>query len=247
MPDGWQQGAGAYGGLSFGWIARACASAVDDPHRRLRSLSVQLCAPVLPGVAVIEVERLRDGGAVSHLAARLVQDGATRALGVATLGIARTDRAWLDPTRPAAGDWRSITPVPMDAASFGGRSPFPPFASQFEYRFALGSPPWSGASAGYSGGWVRPCDPGAHRDDAVVAALIDTWWPAALVRETGPRPMATISALIQWLADGGAPDEPLLHTVRSDAATDGYTVEDRELWREDGALVAVCRQTLAVL
>jgi len=39
VPDGWQQGRGAFGGLVYGMLTRAMEQVVDEPARRLRTLT----------------------------------------------------------------------------------------------------------------------------------------------------------------------------------------------------------------
>ena len=61
VPDGWQQGRGAYGGLVLGAMARASLAAEPDGARACRCLTGDLCGPVLPGEARIRTEVLRRG------------------------------------------------------------------------------------------------------------------------------------------------------------------------------------------
>ncbi len=238
VPDGWQQGRGAYGGLAFGWLVRACQA--TDPERPVRALSAQLTAPVLPGAADLRVETLRRGSGMSHVAARLVQDGETVAMAVGTLGLPRVPVTYDALLPPAAPPAATVPAVPWSAA-------FPAFARYFEFRPCVGHLPWSGAPEALTGGWVAARAPGARRDAAVVAALLDVWWPAYLTRARGPHVMATVAAMLQFAADGGDPAAPALVAIRSDTATEGYTVEDRTLWDEGGRLLGLCRQTMAVL
>jgi len=79
--------------------------------------------------------------------------------------------------------------------------------------------------------------------------MIDTWFPGALVRFREPRPMATIAYTLDILGslDGLAPDAPLLYRGVVPVAADGYFVETRELWGDDGRLVAINHQTFAVI
>ncbi len=234
VPDGWQQGPGAYGGLAFAWLARAVEAAAPD--RPLRSLAVQICGPVTTGDAALPVERLRVGGKVSHLSARIVQDGEVRVIGTATLGEARASETWAPPmpSVPSAAAVPAFPPLPM----------MPRFTAHFEFRPCFGHLAFSGAAEAVSGGWIRLREPGPRADAALVAALLDTWWPAALVRETSLRPMATVAALLQFFALPDDPGAPCLVTVHADAGADGYMIEDRALWSPDGRLLGVCRQNM---
>lgn len=240
VPDGWQQGRGAFGGLSFAWLVRAAVAAEPDAERRPRAMSLQLCGPVRPGRARLGVEALRVGNGVSHRLVRLVQGDEAPSVGIVTLGRARGEAAWCGLEAPTVTPWRELPVVPTVPQ-------MPTFARHMEFRFAYGDPPWSRSATGVSGAWVRRRERAGPRDAAEIALLLDALWPSAIVRAEGPRPVATIAASVQWFDDGGDPDAPALLVVRSDAAREGYTLEDRVLWADDGRLLATCRQTIAVL
>jgi hypothetical protein len=245
VPDGWQQGRGAFGGLVLGNLVRAMTAFDGEETRTLRALTAELCGPVLPGPNLIRVERLRTGSAVSTVAARMERDGEVLAHAVAVLGRRRSnDTDCNDAERPEMPPWRAMPPSDL---GIGG----PTFARFLEYR-SLGPLPASGsphATGWCARGWIRPVDPGPARDAAYVVSLADAWWPAILARTTTPRPAATVAFTFE-LIDGVAgldPEAPLFHTARTVAARDGYLVEMRELWGEDGRLVALNQQTIAII
>ncbi|MDP3278406.1 MAG: thioesterase family protein [Deltaproteobacteria bacterium] len=243
VPDGWQQGRGAFGGLVLAVLTRAMRMCEDDPARSLRSLTAALGGPALVGPAEIQVELLRRGNGLSTLAARLVQDGDVRAHAVGLFAKSRTlDDAQWEPARvPPAPAWESCDVVDV-------RPPLGPvFASHFEFRPTVGIP-FSG-QASVCEGWVRARSPGLARDEALLVALADVWWPAALVRASAPRPMATIAFTLQILGDweGLDPDAPLFHSGQSDIGRDGYFAETRELRGVDGRLMARNTQTMAII
>ena len=59
IPDGWQQGRGAFGGLVMATLVRAVERAEPDEARRLRALTGEIPAPVLPGPAAVPALPLR--------------------------------------------------------------------------------------------------------------------------------------------------------------------------------------------
>ncbi|HSN33980.1 MAG TPA: acyl-CoA thioesterase domain-containing protein, partial [Ideonella sp.] len=83
IPEGWQQGRGAFGGLVLGVLCRAMEAA--EPERATRTLTGDLCGPVLPGAAEIEVVELRRGSNQTNLRATLTQQGAVLATATAVL------------------------------------------------------------------------------------------------------------------------------------------------------------------
>ncbi|MFT3770880.1 MAG: thioesterase family protein [Minicystis sp.] len=244
IPDGWQQGRGAFGGLVLANLVRAIEAFDATPERSLRSLTAECCGPVPVGPSVIRVERLRTGSGLSTIAARIEGDGEVLAHAVGVLAKKRsddTDFCHLPAPTPMP-PWRSIEPAPV------GPPMGPAFAPHFEFR-VCGPPPFSGGAEAVGSGWIRPRDPGAARDAGYITACADAWWPALLARLSTPRPMATVAFTLELLGTlaGLDPEAPLFFASRSLAARDGFSVETRELWGEDGRLVARNHQTMAVI
>lgn len=241
FPDGWKQGRGLFGGLVTAVMARALEA--QAPGRPLRSLTAELCGPLQPGEVSLAVETLREGNAVTTCAVRLEQGGEVQAHGVGVLGKARVldrDGVYLDvPVRP---DWRALEPVPVQPP-FG-----PEFAPFFEFR-ADRFHPLSGGKEPVTEGWIRLKHPGATRDAAFLAACVDAWWPTLFTIEDTMRPMATIAFTFQPFVrfEGLDPVAPLFHRAKLAAAADGYCVELRELWGEDGRLLALNQQTFVII
>jgi hypothetical protein len=118
----------------------------------------------------------------------------------------------------------------------------PEFSRNFEYR-VTGPMPFSGGREPESAGWIAARVP-APIGAAELVALADAWWPAAFSTEPAPRPIATVAFTLQnLLGDRVLPGKkPLWHRARAIAAYEGFFVENRELWTEDGELVAINQQ-----
>ena len=95
IPDGWQQGKGAFGGVGVGVMARALLAHEAAAGRPLRSLSAELCAPALPVASELHVAVLRQGASMSFLDVRLLQEGALVGHATASVGKAREQKAVL--------------------------------------------------------------------------------------------------------------------------------------------------------
>lgn len=243
IPDGWQQGRGAFGGIVLANLVRAIDAADASEERTLRSLTAEITGPVLPGAASIHITRLRTGTGVSTIAARMEQGGEVLAHAVGIRGRTRGgDTDFCDIETPRMPPWRDVPPIEM--ALPGG----PVFARHFEFRVS-GPPPYSSSAEPLASGWIRPRDPGPARDAAYIAACADAWWPAVLARLPSPRPIATIAFTLEIFSDlaGLDPDAPFFHHARGFVSRGGYTVETRELWGEDGRLVSRNHQTLAII
>ncbi len=246
VPEGWNQGRGAYGGLTIGALVRAIEHRVGDPARTVRTVTAELPAPVLAGACMIQVDVLRSGNSLTVARAALVQGGETRGHVVAVLAASRpnvhaTLTGWRHLTAPEVPPWKQL---PVAPTAQGGA---PPFVHHFELRVVEGLPLSGGAP--HTLGWVRPRLPCVTQDAGYIASLCDVWWPGVLVHLTAPRPLATIAYTLE-IVDGLVgldPDAPLLYRGTVPVLADGYFLETRELWGEDGRLVARNHQTFAVI
>lgn len=245
IPDLWQQGRGAYGGLVLGTLLRALEGAEGDRARTTRSLSGELCGPVQPGPVEISTTTLRRGNNLTNLDAHLIQNGEVLARASAVLSTPRsvTTAVYADPVPAcvaAAPDWRGLPALP-DLP--GG----PVFTRHLEYR-PTGPLPFTGGEVPEVHGYVRMRSTPTRLDGPALIGLLDAWWPALFSIESTPRMMATVCFTAQLLAPPGAldPEAPLFHTARIAGLRDGFFVELRELWSGD-KLVAMNQQTFAVL
>lgn len=249
VPGGWRQGRATFGGLVVGALVSAIEQHVADPARKVRSVTAELPGPVEAGTVEIAVDTLRRGNNVSTVRAALSQHGEIRSHAVAVVAATRTGAgkaaagaaSWNDLPVPEAPPWTEVAPL-----SISGRAGAPEFAQEFEYRVVDGIP-WSGATRAL--GWIRARDPGARRGAAYVAAMIDAWWPVGFIRKAATRPMVTIAFTLDLCSelDGLDPEAPLLHHATAPVCTDGYVLETRQLWGEDGRLVAVNHQTFVMI
>jgi hypothetical protein len=245
VPAGWEQGRGAYGGLVLAAMTRAIEDTSrgdgDGATRLARALSASLNAPVAAAACEIQVERLRQGNAVTTWAARLVQDGEVKATASLVAGRERPTGHHLTSPPPSAPPW---TEVPISAAI---KPPLAPvFVQHFEVR-ALPPYPFSGASAASALAWVQPKVPFLRVGTPELTAMSDVCWPSSFAIERAPRPMATIAyhCAFAWPADGIPADEPLLHRGTLIHGADGYFTEIRELWTPRGELVCHNPQVFA--
>jgi acyl-CoA thioesterase len=247
VPDGWQQGRGAYGGLPTATLVRAAEAELEADDTPLRTLDATLCAPVLAEPARLTVEPLRRGSNTTAMAARVVQNDEVRVHAQLFFGRDRhEDGNWStieppEPLRDGGGhpDEADVASMPEPLA--------PRFTQHFEYR-PLEGWPFSGGDREVAG-WVRPRRPGESRDAAYLAANVDAYWPAAYTNFEQPRPMATVSFHLQCLGgwEGLDDEAPLFYTSESPVARDGYCAESRKLWGRDGRLMAINEQSVCLI
>ena len=241
----WYQGRGAFGGLVAALFTRAFAAKAGEDGRPFRTLTCHFCAPALAGPARIEVEIPRASSALSHLTARMIQEEGVVAIATATRARARdVGVAFSDRRAPEAPAFEA-TPV-LELGSIG-----PSFARYFDFRFAHGSAPLSGADQAILGGWIRHHNPGAL-DAALAAAYADAWMPAVFARFKAFRPCASVTLTYHFFTDFSSgvearAGEPVLVTSRSDVLVDGYAEQNNEVWSRSGALLMTGTQVIAVI
>ncbi len=246
IPDGWQQGKGAFGGLVIGILTRALVSYEEDRSRTLRSLNADLLVAALPGPVTVDVSVLRRGANVSFLEARLEHNGVLVARAGATLAAPRS----IDPSPIVdALPLPQVEPLPpwADMPVLPVEPPLGPvFATHYQYRSrAL---PFSGGTRAFATGWIRERVPPVTLDEAAVIGLLDAWWPTSLSVDTRPRATVTVGFTMQLVKAPGTldPNVPLFYRAHGIGCGENFFVEMRELW-SGGEVVALNQQTFSIL
>jgi hypothetical protein len=245
VPDGWQQGRGAWGGLVVAAAVRHAQSCAAN--RTIRSVSAHLMAPVPVGLLTITSQALRTGSAMTTVRTTMVDSGGTQC--VDAVSIWSTDRAmdieppfaeWGVAAMPAAPRWQDVPVAPV-APPLG-----PVFATHLEYRVIDGVP-LSGSSRIL--GWIDVPESHEQWDAAHLLGLVDAWWPVAIAKASSIRPMATVAFAAQLLMDPAhvPTDAPLLHEAFATKAAGGFIAETRRLWTADGHLVVENLQSIAII
>ncbi len=237
MPESFCLERGVFGGLVMAVAADAVKVSSKFP---LRTLQLNLCALAAPGVPTdVSVVLKRIGKYTESVQVDLVQSGTVVAHGTGFCGHARPTQAnevnQRGPTMPAPG---TVVAVP-------DKGMLPPYTQHIEIKPCWGEQLFSNGKL-ESGGWVSLRRPPPIIDEVIVSTLIDSWWPANLIR--GMRPMATVSIQIAFLDMTELPHkEPLALTTQTQAINDGYATETDQIWTESGRLVASAQQVIAVI
>ena len=247
VPDGWQQGRGAWGGLVVGAMVRAAMQTETDPLRRVRTVSAHLFGPTLAGDARIEVASSRIGSSMSTWSVDVIDaSGEPSANAVVITGreraveLAAAYGGWGLAQGPQLPDWESIPVAPV-------RPPIGPvFSGHVEYRVVEGMPFTQGPAR--TAGWVRFVEQGPWTADQLLG-IVDAWWPCAMPALPGPHPMATVSFSAHLLLDPASipAGVPLMAEAQMSAAHGGFTSETRRLWTPDGRLAVENHQSIVVI
>ena len=241
----WSREVGMFGGTLVAVILRACAHAVSDQARPIRSLTVHCPRPTQPGPAIVRTKLEHEGKTVTHLTARVEQQGKLVAFGSAVYGLQLQNAlAYQTAELPPVADPATLEPMPQDFPLA------PKFAGNFEYRYAFGGRNFfSGTDSPEIGGFIRPRI-SSRVDAPLAAAMLDAWPTVAMLRATAPVFTSTVDFNFHFFEafDGSreaGEEDHLVHVV-SRWAGDGFSEELRSLWGPDAKLLAQCRQNLAV-
>lgn len=235
----WGQGRALFGGIQAALLVRACEAALDDPERRLRTFQMAFCRACQPDGVEVSARLERGGRYVSHLSARLSQDGETVATALAVYGRDRDDPLAVEGAEPP------VLPPPEELVRVEPRPPIPVFTGHFDMRFVPGTQPYAGGDRAEVEGWVRFLEP-EPLDAAAMAALLDVWPPSILTVLAPPRASASVDLRYDLLQPlplaGAAPDDFYAFRCRILHWSAGHGVDEGELWTRDGRPVARVRQ-----
>lgn len=238
----WWGDRGPHGGYLGAVIQRALRTTVADPERPARSLTLHFLAPPTEGTIRVTTRVERIGRSMTAISARLEQDGDTKITAFGTFSAARTSVDFTTLRMPDA-------PPPTSLPRVQAVPPVPGFVDLFDYRFALGPMPFSGAPTALAGAWMRADGP-RPLDDVFATFLVDACVPPVFARMDGPIAVPTIDLAIHFAQalprPHGSAEDFTLGVFRSEAAHEGFMLEDGELWSEDGELLVRSRQ-LALL
>lgn len=264
LDGSWWIISGPNGGYVAAIVLRAMVDAIDDPTRRVRSMTIQYLRPPAVGEVSVSVTIERSGRTMSNVTARMIQGGKLVALAMAAFGVDRMDTISFDETDGLA-DIFGDSPVPApDDIPVSNLDPDRdvPMRGHYDLRWVVGDLPFSAVGGAPSndistgpaaatprravcGGWLRPTEPVAI-DDVVLAAMSDAWMPPVFSRSEVELAVPTVDLTIHFR---GLPEDPLgfcFVVFDSPVASHGYTVEHGRILSPDGKLLVESRQ-LAVL
>jgi acyl-CoA thioesterase len=231
---------GPNGGFLAAMLVKAMGAAVQDDARMARSLTIHYTAAPAEGPVRIRTTIERAGRSLTTVSARMEQG--ERLIALAIGAFSRPRRAALEFDDAPAPH----VPAPEDVPLVEPRPELPPFARQWETRYAIGARPFSGSGGStLTGGWIKPLDPHPI-DAALVAQITDAWLPAVFVRLTEPNAVPTIDLTIHFRAELPLPADYMLVTFESRLSQGGFVEEDGWIWSREGRLIAHSRQ-LALL
>ena len=241
IPESWLQGRSSFGGLTAALCLAAAERAVPDLPP-LRSAQFTFVGPA-SGVVEMTPRLLRRGKSSVFAAVELRAEGSLATHAVLSFGAARESKY-------------SYRARPMPKAPLPGttevyfRSGKPKFSQHFEAFAAGGQKLVSSAESPEIVLWARHRDPRGMASLPGLIALGDTAPAAAYTMLSAPVPASSITWSVEMIDAAAALRAPgdawyLLRNAGEDVR-EGYSVQDMALWTQDGALILVARQTVAI-
>lgn len=235
----WWIDRGPNGGYIASLMLAGLQAALGDPERYPVSFTIHYVERPVEGEVEVAATIERSGRSMTTTSGRLIQDGRLLALALGTFSVARRSGHFGHLPMPEVPDPEDLQEVPVPAEML------PPFVQHFEYRYALGSFPYSSAERAFIGGWIRP-RPERIVDALIIPTFADGWPPAVFVRHSGPVGVPTIDLTVHFRAPlpspGSRPGNWTLMQFESRHAGNGLIEESGTMWSRDGTLIAQSRQ-----
>ncbi|MEZ4288940.1 MAG: thioesterase family protein [Polyangiales bacterium] len=241
IPDGWQQGRGAFGGVVFGTLARAL-ELTENSERPLRALTGEIPSPLGVGAALVQTRTMRRGKGLSSHVAEIVQGGESIARATGIFGDDRPvdlveEMHWSKEPKP----FEDSPVVPESALAAR-------FAKHLEFRL-VSRPPFSGGDEAIIRGWVRFRNAPSKIGAPEILAYADSYWPTLFSLAKAPRPAATVGFYLHVVprAYDHNPLEPVFCENRGRAINGGYTLEERVVFNAKGEMLAFNTQSFVII
>ena len=235
IPETWQQGRTAYGGLST-VLALAAARRLADDLPPLRSATISFVSP-LAGAVEARATLVRRGRSTSFVDAEVAgADGVGLKAGFVFMAARDSTIRHDDNPLPPVTD--------PDTAAVAFRKGGPGFAANIEWRHAAAE---RRAGVPELLLWVRLRDRDGLDAEAGLLALADALPPGAMPLMTEPRPISSITWLINLLTPTPETGDGwwLLRSTAHHAAG-GFSSQHMTMWNRAGTCVAQGMQSVAI-
>ncbi|ATC97040.1 thioesterase family protein [Pseudoalteromonas tunicata] len=242
FPSNWCQGRTAFGGLSAALLLQAAKKKLTD-NFRLLSMSTNFVGPLLAEQDfTIEIEVLRLGKNSCQILAKAIQN--EQVCVIAQLCFAKNRASNLAVNN---SDIISLGKPNKDHVIGHQTGITPEFFQHIDLNPQQGAMPFSGATSHNLGGWMKFKHAPAHLSPSHILALTDSWPPTMLQMFKMPAPASSMSWYIEFLVEPKLNNDAWIgFEAITHHSSDGYAIEDAKIWSEDGQLLALSRQTVAI-
>lgn len=250
LSDGWNF-RGPSGGVLTTVALRAAQAEIGIPGFRARSATTLFSSAIEAGPLLIDVERVRTGGAAAQVRIRLVNERSEEP-GLDVLATFGRDLAFgpafVDAEPPSVP--RPVDAPPLTAPTPVSESFLPRFFQNLEVRLALGHFSWSKdwvAGPARICRWMRylesPLDAHGAMDPLCLPPVMDTM-PPSTIQKLGPGFTPFVAPSLDLTVHFFAPprSEWLLVDTRTLRAGEGYGSASVHVWDEHGTLAGYATQ-----
>lgn len=255
VPDTWQQGRGAWGGLPISTMVDAVVSN-EVVGRQVRSITAQIPEPVLAEPHRLRTRLIRKGSAMSMWQVDIIRESENLTVAFGQVITGENKGLAFD---PPADKWGTAVfpdvPTHDQVEIVQIKPPFgPDFGQHLEFR-PITPLPTMGTEAVVLG-WInfpQRTVAGAHWTSGQLLSMVDAWWPSPYTLMRSMRPVATVSFSANLLIDPqdvkptAGERSPLLHESSVSSIHEGFMSELRRLWTPDGRLAVENLQSIMVI
>ena len=144
----WSQGRATFGGLIAALLYQNALSIVGT-EQPIRSMTFSFVAPVAVGEVSLQSTVLRRGKSVIQAETKMWQNGEVVAVMLASFGVSRDSKIVIKPeSAPTFKTPDEGLPLPYLP------NITPDFTRHFDFRWTIGTLPFSGSDSGTIGGWL---------------------------------------------------------------------------------------------
>lgn len=241
VPEHWGQGRAVFGGMAAA-LALQHVLYVIPADMLLRSVSVSFVAPLNAGEAIVKRRVLRRGGSVIQTYIEIFQQEQSMLVMLASFGKQRISEYFLEGLNAPSWSTEAVITLPK-------KGPVPEFTTHFDYQILQGSLPFSSGNQRSLGGKIRFNEDFESRlNYPALLALIDAWPPVSLTLLSLPAAASSMTWTVEFIGDTGhfKASDWWSYLANIEYAADGYHHIEAKMWRPDGKLAAISRQTVAL-
>ena len=235
----WWSWAGPHGGLL---TALNLHAAMDTaPGMAPRALSVRFHGPSDDSLLDVHSSEERPGASTAIVTTETRQGGRTVLSMLTTMTAGRSGPSVQHAQPPIAAPPEQCEPLELPVE-------FVPFGQHVEIRPVGGALPLSGSDVAEMRAWLR-LKPSIPFTAPVAAVLVDALAPGIFPRLTEPVAVPTVELSVHFHADLEAEpiDDYVLAIQRNVSCSDGWCIDETELWSPDGRLLVQGRQLRRIL
>jgi len=238
-PSSWLQGRTTYGGLSAALSLQAVLKLAQSELPSLRAAQFSFVGPVASDIS-FDSKTLRQGKSATSVAVDCYSAGQIALRSTLFFGHDRQSNICHALTTRPQVDAPENYDQPLEGTFL------PSFFGNFNVRFTNDVTPVSSAETPELIAWVKLKDVVDVDPQVVLLAIGDCLPPAAMACFTSPAPISSMNWTVDFINSTKNIGGWFLLRSRSLNASHGYSHQVMEIWDEDGNLIMLSTQTVAI-